>query len=90
LRQIILTLTEAQRQELVSLRDRGEPAYLRERCAALLKVADGAPGAHVARDRLLRPRKGETVCGWVKRFREEGVPGLLMRPGRGRKRAFSP
>jgi hypothetical protein len=44
-----LTLTDEQRQELIATRDHGKPAYLRERCAALLKVADGAKAAHVAR-----------------------------------------
>jgi hypothetical protein len=34
-----LTLTPAQQQELTDLRDRTKHEYIRERCAALLKIA---------------------------------------------------
>jgi hypothetical protein len=51
-----LTLTEQQRQELADQRDHAKEPYLRERCAALLKVAEGAKAAHVAcRLRALAP-----------------------------------
>ena len=36
-----LELSETERQKLVELRDKGEPAYLRERAAALLKINEG-------------------------------------------------
>ena len=36
-----LELSEKERKELVELRDKGEPAYLRERAAALLKINAG-------------------------------------------------
>jgi hypothetical protein len=88
MRQIVLT--DAQRQELLHLRDTAPKPYLRERAAALLKVADGTPAAAVARRGLLRPRKTDTVYAWLTRFEQEGVAGLLLRPGRGRKPAFSP
>jgi hypothetical protein len=83
-------VTAAERQELTELRDHGTKAYLRERAAALLKVADGTPAARVARDGLLRPRKPDTVYAWIDRFIEAGSAGLRMQAGRGRKPAFSP
>ncbi|MEI2781182.1 MAG: hypothetical protein V9H25_07930 [Candidatus Competibacter sp.] len=51
-----LVLSETERQQLVRLRDRARQPYLRERSAALLKIADGMPAALVARQGLLRPR----------------------------------
>ena len=83
-------LSESMRQELVDLRDHAAKAYLRERAAALLKVADGVPAAIVGRERLLRHRRRTTVCEWIDRYQSEGLPGLQVRPGRGRKPAFSP
>jgi transposase len=85
-----LALSPAQRHELVVLRDTAAKPYLRERAAALLKIADGMSAAAVARTGLLRPRQPDTVYRWLHRFREEGVAGLADRPGRGRKPAFSP
>lgn len=62
--------------------------YLRERAAAILKVADGEVAYQVARTGLLRPRDPDTVYGWLQRFESAGVAGLTIRPGRGRKAAF--
>ncbi len=64
--------------------------YLRERAAAILTVAAGQSATRVARAGLLQPRKVETVCRGLARYRAEGVAGLTIRPGRGRKPAFSP
>lgn len=83
-------VTTAERQELTQLRDHGPKAYLRERAAALLKVADGMSAARVAREGLLRPRKPDTVYAWIDRFIDAGIAGLHMQAGRGRKPAFSP
>jgi transposase len=85
-----LTLTPAQRRDLVALRDTAAKPCQRERAAALLKIADGMPAAQVARTGLLRPRKPATVWRWLRRYRAEGMAGLADRPGRGRKPAFSP
>lgn len=85
-----LPLTTEQRRELVALRDTAATPYLRERAAALLKVADGTPAAAVARAGLLRPRKPATLDRWLRRYRAEGVAGLRDRPGRGRRPAFPP
>lgn len=85
-----LDLPEPQKIVLVKLRDTAAKAYLRERAAALLKIADGIPAAVVARERLLRPRKPDTVYDWLDRYEEQGLQGLVIKPGRGRKPVFSP
>ena len=72
------------------MRDTNPLPYLRERAAALLKIAEGTPAAHVARFGLLRPRAEDTVYGWLNRFQREGIGGLTITSGRGRKPAFSP
>jgi hypothetical protein len=85
-----LDLSPTQQQELESLRDHSARPYLRERAAALLKIAAGQSGLATARQGLLRARRPETVYTWVKRYRAQGVAGLTVQPGRGRKPAFSP
>jgi Winged helix-turn helix len=86
----LLVLTEEQRMALERHRDTAAKPHERERAAALLKVAAGISPAQVAREGLLRQRKRTTVYSWVRRFRKEGLAALSVRPGRGRKPAFSP
>jgi hypothetical protein len=83
-------LSDEERQELIELRDHAPQPYLRERAAALLKIEAGRTAAWVARYGLLRVRKPDTVYAWMDRFLLEGVAGLRILPGRGRKPAFSP
>ena len=85
-----LELSETERQQLVELRDKGEPAYLRERAAALLKINEGLSPHKVARKALLKQRDPDTVYTWLSRYKENGIQGLFQRPGRGRKPAYSP
>lgn len=85
-----LELSASEIQSLVELRDKGEPAYLRERATAILKIHAGFSPHEVARSRLLNPRDPDTVYAWLRRSREHGIRGLFNRPGRGRKPAFSP
>jgi hypothetical protein len=86
-----VALTPEQHEALCRCRDTSPKPYQRERAAALLKIAAGASATAVARRGLLRPRRPETVYQWVQRFVAHGVAGLLtIRPGRGRKPAFSP
>ena len=85
-----LHLTEAEIQALVELRDKGEPAYLRERATAMLKIHQGVSPHEVARRGLLKKRDPDTVYAWLGRYREHGLRGLFHTPGRGRKSAFSP
>lgn len=86
----LMPLTDHERHELLHLRDYAPKPYLRERAAAILKVADGIPAARVAQFGLLRPREPDTVYAWLDRFLAEGCDGLRIRAGRGRKPAFSP
>lgn len=85
-----LKLSDEARQELVKTRDTHTKAYLRERCAAILKIADGDSGLRVAKHGLYKRRKADTIYDWVQRYREQGLAGLYMVSGRGRKAAFSP
>ena len=85
-----LHLSDEQLQELCHLRDTGEPAYLRERAAALLKIAAGLSPHRVAQSGLLKKRKPDTVYTWLRHYREHGVMGLRHKPGKGRKPAFAP
>lgn len=85
-----LDLTDEQKNTLCKLRDNGKPSYLRERAAALLKICSGMSPHKVAMKGLLKKRKPDTVYSWLSRFREQGIPGLFQKSGRGRKPAFAP
>jgi hypothetical protein len=85
-----LILDEPARITLEQMRDRHPKPYLRERAAALLKIANGIAPARVAREALLKPRYADTVYEWLDRYLAEGIAGLYIKPGRGRKPAFSP
>lgn len=63
--------------------------YLRERARAILLIADGEEGQRVSE--MLRVRVHRTTIGeWVQRFQAEGVEGLKIKAGRGRKPIFFP
>jgi hypothetical protein len=85
-----LTLNERERAELEQHREHDPRAYIRERCAALLKIADGASPHAVALHGLLKRRDPDSVYAWLNRYGEQGFAGLVIQPGRGRKPAFSP
>lgn len=87
---LTIILTPEQRRELECARDHHEKPYVRERAAAILKIADGMSGRQVAFKGLLRRRKTDTVYDWFHRYQVEGLAGLLIKSGRGRKPAFSP
>ncbi|HEX6551908.1 MAG TPA: helix-turn-helix domain-containing protein [Ktedonobacteraceae bacterium] len=87
-RQVVLT--PAQERELIWARDHHQKAYLRTKAAAILKVAAGQAMRQVAAYGLLKPVKQEVVSQWIDRYESEGLPGLVVRKGRGRKPAFSP
>lgn len=85
-----LSLDPAQEAALRELRDHHPTPYLRERAAALLQVAAGTSARQVALHGLLRPRGPKTVQTWLRRYQAQGVAGLQVQPGRGRKPAFFP
>jgi hypothetical protein len=72
------------RQQLQAARDHDRRPYVRERCAALLKIADGQtahgprPTAHaVASHGLLKGREPDTVYAWLGHDPAEGLAGLV-------------
>jgi len=75
-----LTLTEEQRQELLQLRDHDARPYVRERGAALLKIAEGQSPHRVAKSGLLKRRDPDTVYAWLDRYQAQGAPGLIAHP----------
>jgi hypothetical protein len=50
---------------------------VRERCSAVLKVADGQAAHAVARHGLLKPRDPDAVYAWLDFYAVEGVAGLV-------------
>ena len=85
-----IVLTSEQRGELEQARDHHEKPYIRERASAILKIADGLSGRQVALNGLLKQRDPDSVYAWFHRYQQEGLAGLKIKPGRGRKPAFSP
>ena len=77
-----LTLSPAQRAELLHVRDHDRRPYLRECAAALLKIAEGATAHAVARHGLLKPRDPDTVYRWLTVYQTAGVGGLMHPPRR--------
>jgi hypothetical protein len=73
-----LQLSPEQRAELESIRNRDPRAYIREKAAALLKIADGMTPHAVARHGLLRCRDPDTVYGWLDDYELTGT--LKIRP----------
>lgn len=87
---LTLDLDENERVELETMRDTHPKPYMRERASALLQIADGSSGRHVAFHGLLKPRATDTVYSWLHRYEEEGIEGLEIREGRGRKPSYFP
>ncbi len=87
---LVLILTPGQTRELEEVRDHDHRPYMRERAAALLKIAFGDSGRAVALHGLLKTRQEDTIYEWVKRYKADGLAGITIKPGRGRKPAFSP
>lgn len=81
-----LELTAEERASLEQIRDRDQRAYLRERAAALLKIADGQAPYRVALQGLLKPRHPETVYGWLNHYL--ATRSVKVRPAC--RRSFSP
>ena len=81
-----LALSDAERAELLYHRDHDPKPYVRERCAALLKIADGQPPHAVANAGLLRRRDPDTVYAWLDTYRDEGLPGLFAHQHGGDRR----
>lgn len=72
-----VNLSEAERAELIEMRDTTKYEYVRERCAAVLKIADGQTAHAVAQQGLLRPRDPDTVYAWLNLYASGGCAGLV-------------
>src|SRR5438876_7444882 len=90
MRRRYVILREEQEQELRHCRDHHPLPYMRLKAAAILKVATGQTIKQVARTGLNKPITQECVSAWIRRSEQEGLPGLRVQPGRGRKASFSP
>lgn len=75
-----LKLSSKQRKRLIWHRDHDPKPYVRERCALILKVADGLSAHWVARHGLLRPRDPDTTYSWLDAYIEGGYEGLIAHP----------
>jgi hypothetical protein len=75
-----LALTEEQRYELLQLRDHDPRPYVRERGAAMLKIAEGLSPHRVAKQGLLKPRDPDTVYSWLEMYESSGTAGLIAHP----------
>src|SRR5437763_1740633 len=77
-----ITLTEEQRQQLLQLRDHDPRPYVRERGAALLKIAEGDTPHRVAKHGLLKSRDPDTGYSWLELYQASGAQGLIAHPPR--------
>ncbi len=75
-----LTLKPKERDELAWHRDHDPKPYVRERAAALLKVADGMTPHAVAQHGLLKRRDPDTVYAWLTWYQAEGLAGIEQHP----------
>ena len=90
-KRLCISLSEQQHAELLHARDHHCKAYVREKAAAILKMAqERRPALQVAQHGLLKRRDDNTVRAWWYRYLKLGLAGLLVQKGRGRKPAFSP
>ena len=90
MRRRLVELSPAQRAELLWVRDHDRAPDLRLRAAAILKVADGHTLTQVGKHLLNRPVSDDSIGRWITRYQQEGLAGLHIRTGRGRKPVFSP
>ncbi len=80
-----IALTAEQRRELTECRDHHRRPDMRERCAAILKIADGHSPHWVACHGLLKPRDPDTVYNWLTIYQTQGIVGLIGRRHGGRR-----
>ena len=71
-----LTLKSNEVQELVDHRDHDPRPYVRERCSAILKIAEGRSAHWVAQNGLLKARDPDTVYDWLNAYEADKLAGL--------------
>jgi hypothetical protein len=72
-----LDLTDPQRQEVLFHRDHDPRPYVRERCGALLKIADGQAPHAVARPGLVHPRTPDPGYSWLDWYEQLGLRSVI-------------
>ena len=82
-----LPLTNKERDELEEYRDHHSSPQVRERCAAMLKIAEGHSPHWVAKHGLLKERDPDTVYGWLNNYQTAGVSSLVARQQGGDRRS---
>ena len=87
---ITFCLSPEEQKQLEQIRDTDKRPYMRERAAAMLKTAEGMSPYQVALNGLHKRRKPDTVYVLLHRYRQEGIKGLVIKPGRGRKPSYWP
>ena len=81
-----LYLTGRQLEELTQGRDHDPHPYVRERCAAVLKMGQGDSPHFVARTGLLKRRKPDTLYRWLNGYEQAGFQGLVSNQQGGARR----
>lgn len=84
-----IVLSEEEKQKLESWVKNPPSPYLRERARAILKVSEGETIQATAGKLRIRVHRN-AVSEWVKRFLSDGLEGLKIKKGRGRKAVFFP
>jgi hypothetical protein len=79
-------LKTREQRELEYYRDHDARPYVRERCGAVVKIAEGQTPHAVARQGLLKPRDPDTLYGWLEVYEAEGVAGLIAHQHGGKRR----
>lgn len=75
-------LNESERTELETLFKKSDNHSLRKRCQTILLKADGRFSKDVAK---IVGMSHVSVNSWLSRYKSEGIPGLIIKPGRGCK-----
>lgn len=71
-----LELQATEKQALINHRDHDPRPYVRERCSAILKIAEGNSAHWVAQNGLLKARDPDTVYDWLNAYEAEKLAGL--------------
>jgi len=77
-----MDITPVQRDELERTSRKAKKPYMRIKALVLLNIADGLRVTQTAK--VFRVSR-QTIHEWMNRYEEEGIAGLYVRLGRGRK-----
>ena len=81
-----MTLTNQQYNQLIDYRNHDQRPYVRERCAALIKIAQGKSPHWVATQGLLKERDPDTAYNWLHLYQSQGIDGLIAHQHGGSRR----